>query len=355
MTDREVFEATMEHRRPDRILYYATFTPDLQRRVRDHVGTDDVARHYGFFEPADLKLRRPAGLPKPDYSRYWHGQTLPEGTTFDAYGVAMIPSGFYHFWGYLSPLRDAKSIRELETYPLDDYSQWDFAGLAAQVQHARAAGKVTVGWVGHMYETAWQIRGYEQFLVDLVEQPAWSECLLERLFQQNLVRAKAFAAAGADYLTTGDDVASQKAMMFSVGMWRELMLSRWSKVWAAAKLVNPAVKVWYHSDGDILSIVEPLVQAGVDILNPLQPECLNIDAVHARLGTRASFDGCIGTQSTMPHGSPDDVRARVKDVTSRYGRSGGLIVSPTHILEPEVPLANIDAFADACREYGQQA
>ena len=54
----------------------------------------------------------------------------------------------------------------------------------------------------------------------------------------------------------------------------------------------------------------------------------------------------------MPWGSSKDVRARVKEVIQKYGRKGGLIISPTHVLEPEVPLANIDAFADACREYG---
>jgi len=352
MSDLEVFRATLEHRRPDRILYYATFTPDLQRRVGEHVGSGDIAGHYGFFQPANLSIPRPRGLATPDYSRYWRDRTLPEGTTFDSFGVAMVPSGFYHFWGYVSPLRDATSLADIENYPLDDLSGWDFSGLAGQVQAAHAAGKVTVGWVGHMYETAWQIRGYEEFLMDLVERPAWAGCLLERLFEQNLARAKAFASGGADYLTTGDDVAGQKAMMFSPAVWREQMLSRWRQVWSAAKSIRPDVKIWYHSDGNILDIVEPLVRTGVDILNPLQPECLDLDAVRARLGRRVSFDGCIGTQSTMPHGTPDDVRRRVKEVIDKYGRDGGLILSPTHVLEPEVPLANIDALADACRQFG---
>ncbi|HUS57947.1 MAG TPA: uroporphyrinogen decarboxylase family protein, partial [Planctomycetota bacterium] len=63
-------------------------------------------------------------------------------------------------------------------------------------------------------------------------------------------------------------------------------------------------------------------------------------------------DGLIGTQSTMPFGKPEDVRARVKEIIEKYGRNGGLIVSPTHVLEPEVPVENIEAMSRACREFG---
>jgi uroporphyrinogen decarboxylase len=204
-----------------------------------------------------------------------------------------------------------------------------------------------------MYETAWQIRGYEQFLMDMVERPAWAECLLERLAQRNMLKATALARAGADLIHCGDDVANQKAMMFAPDTWRKMMLSRWRRVWQAIKSINPDCMIHYHSDGNILDVVGDLIEAGVDILNPLQPECLDVDAVYARHGDRLSFDGCIGTQSTMPWGTPDDVRARVREVIDKYGRNGGLIISPTHVLEPEVPLENIDALFEACREYGR--
>jgi len=353
VTDLEAFRATLEHRRPGRVLYYAGFTPDLERRVREHIGGGDIAAHYGFFQPVHLSIPRPAGLAAPDYSRYWTNQTLPEGTTFDAFGVAMVPSGFYHFWGYVSPLRNATSLAEIENYPLEDCSTWDCSGLPERVAAAHAAGKVAVGWVGHMYETAWQIRGYEQFLMDLIDQPVWAECLLERLYRRNLAYATAYATAGTDYLICGDDVANQRSLMFSPEVWRTMMFSRWSKLWAAVKSANPATRIWYHSDGNIEGIIGPMVDAGLDILNPLQPECLDIDAVHKRFGRRITFDGCIGTQSTMPHGSTQDVGRRVGEVIERYGRDGGLIVSPTHVLEPDVPIPNIDAFAEACRRQGQ--
>jgi uroporphyrinogen decarboxylase len=203
-----------------------------------------------------------------------------------------------------------------------------------------------------MYESAWQIRGYEQFLIDLIEQPAWAECLLERLFQQNLVKARAAAEAGADLITTGDDVASQTALIFSKDIWKRLIFSRWATVWAEIKRIRPTARIWYHSDGNIADIIPEMIGAGLDILNPVQPECMDLDDLHRRYGQQLTFDGAIGTQTTMPFGSADDVRRRVREVIDKYGRQGGLIVSPTHVLEPEVPLANIDALFEACREYG---
>lgn len=264
----------------------------------------------------------------------------------------MVPSGFYHFWGYISPLRHAKSLKELEDYPLEDVDSWDFSGMADKVRAIHAEGKVAVAGINHIYETAWQIRGLQEFLMDMVERPSWAECLLERLAHQKEVLSLAAARAGADYLLCGDDVGSQQGMMFSIPSWKKMMRSRWERIWQGAKAINPDIKVWYHSDGNILKIVGDLIESGVDILNPLQPECLDIDEIHRDYGDKISFDGTIGTQSTMPFGTPDDVRNRVREVIEKYGKNGGLILSPTHVLEPEVPLENIDAFVEACREFG---
>jgi len=352
LTDLENFVAAMNHERPGRILYRANFVDDLARRVREHIGSDDIGGHYGFFDPVGVGLRSPENYTPIDYSSYWEGEDLPEGTGFDGHGVAMVPSGYYHFWGYISPLRNAKSLSEIEDYPLDDLSLWSDSHMADEVADAHAAGKVSTTFVGHMYESAWQIRGYEQFLMDTIERPEWAECLLERLFEQNMMRAEAAGRAGVVFICCGDDVANQNAPMFNKDTWRKLIHSRWAKLWQRVHELNVDAKIWYHTDGNCLDLVDDMVESGLDILNPIQPECLNIDAIHRRYGKRLSFEGGIGTQSTMPWGKPADVRARVKELIDKYGLDGGLMIAPTHVLEPEVPLENIDAFAEACREYG---
>ncbi len=348
MTPLERFHATVSGERPDEILYTAGFTPDLQRRLIEHARTEDLAGHYGFFEPAHVGPRPPGGFGKPDYRVYYADEQLPEGTTINSDGVAMIPANFYHFWGYHSPLRNAVSIEQILSYPLPDESDWRTDHMAAQVAAAHAAGRVAVGSIGHMYETAWQIRGYEPFLLDMVERPEWAEAMLDKLMARNLVRAAAAAKAGADYLALGDDVANQKAMMFSVPMWRKFMLSRWKKVWDAARAIKPDIHIHYHSDGNILAIIEELKAAGVTILNPIQPECMDPAQVRAK-HPALNLHGTIGTQSTMPWGTVEDVRRVVAERVRTCGARGRLILGPTHVLEPEVPIANIEAYVQAAR------
>jgi len=352
MNELENFRATVEHRRPGRIMYHAGFTPDLDRRIKEHVGEGkDVAAHYGFHKCAWFGMRAPEGLPKLDYSKYWEGVELPPGTTF-AGGLALVPGSMYHFSHYVSPLRNATRLTDIEGYPMHDMTEWDMSWIEQEVQKAHAQGIPAQGWVGHMYENAWQIRGYEQFLMDVVERPAWADCLLERIARQNMIAAVAFARAGVDWISCGDDVANQNALMFAPSTWRKMFHAKWKRIWAEIKEINPSCQIWYHSDGNISTIVGELVDAGLDMLNPVQPECIDTDALHKRFGKRLTFDGCIGTQSTMPWGTPDDVRARVKYVIEAYGRNGGLIVSPTHVLEPEVPIANIEAMVQACKDFG---
>lgn len=353
-TDLECFRATVAHHRPSRVLYYAGFTPDLERRVREHIGCDDISAHYGLWRRRSIDIQRRPDAERPDYSSYWQDTDLPDGTYINDFGVAMAPGSMYHFRRYISPLINASSLSDIENYPLEDPSNWLIDHMAAEVAAAHDDGLVVEGWVGHMYETAWQIRGYEQFLMDMIERPSWAECLLERLAWRNAARAEAFARAGADLIRCGDDVANQKSLMFSPEMWRRMIHARWARIWKLAKEIHPSAVLWYHSDGNLEPIVGELIEAGLDMLNPLQPECLDVERIHRRYGGRLSFDGLIGTQSTMPHGSEEDVRRRVRDVLNTYGRDGGVVISPTHVLEPEVPLANIDALFAACREFGER-
>lgn len=202
-----------------------------------------------------------------------------------------------------------------------------------------------------MSEDALQIRGYEQFFIDMASKPEWAEYILDRLMERNLGIATACARAGVDYLATGDDVANQIGLMFSAEDWRRFMKPRWAKVFTAAREIKPDIEIYYHSDGNIAELIGELIEIGVTILNPVQPECLDPFDVHRKYGDKLTFDGTIGTQTTMPFGTVDDVRKAVGDIIEAVGPAGGLIVAPTHLLEPEVPLANIYAFIDRVREF----
>lgn len=353
MTQLERFCATCAHERPDRLLYAAGFTPDLSRRLAEYLGTEDFAGHYEMFAPVSVDPNPPQGHQPPDFSAYFEDADLPEGTTFSEDGPAMVPSGFYHFWGYVSPLRGATSLDELEAYPLDDNIDYTTDHMADTVARAHADGRVAVGNIVHMYETAWQIRGYEEFLIDLVTQPEWAECILDKVARRCKFRAVAAARAGVDYLMCGDDVANQNTLMFSIDVWRRFMKSRWADIWGAARAIKPDIEIFYHSDGNIMDIIPELIEIGVTILNPIQPECVDPREIKRRWGETIVLHGTIGTQTTMPFGTPDDIRRTIKHNVETLATDGALMIAPTHVLEPEVPIPNIEAFFDACREFGR--
>jgi uroporphyrinogen decarboxylase len=113
--------------------------------------------------------------------------------------------------------------------------------------------------------------------------------------------------------------------------------------------------VAHHCDGDATDIVGEFIECGVDVLNPVQPECMDPVAVKREYGKDLAFWGTIGTQTTMPFGSPEDVRAEVRNMIETVGKGGGLLLAPTHTVEPEVPWENIIAFFEACQEHGVYA
>lgn len=351
MNKRERFLAFAGFKPVDRIPRYATYVPSLKQKMTEHLGKDPD-KYFEMDTPGGADLRPPDGFKFPDYGVYFpehkNGQ---DGFSIDANGCGHINAGFYHFTEYISPLRNAASFDEIEKYPVVNKSSWLDDKLRQACANAHQAGNSARVFVGHMYESAWQVRGYEPFLMDLLTQREWAELLLDRFRENNTCVAVAAAKAGYDCIGTGDDVANQNALMFQPDLWREVMKPRWAKVIAAARAIKPEIHVWYHSDGNIWDILDDLVEIGITILNPVQPECMDPAAIRKRFGKRLAFDGCVGTQTTFPFGAPADMRRTVRRLADTLdARHGGLMLSPTHVLEPEVPPENVIAFFKACDE-----
>ncbi len=278
MSQLEHFRRTMAHERSEGFIFYAKFTPDLERRVREKYGLREDANlfeHFGMFDPHELVLRAPENYRVPDFSEYYADIEAVDGSYINEIGMLHVPGSMHHFTHYISPLRNVCRFEEIENYCYPDVSGFSEEHMAEEVRAAHAQGRVVSCWVGHMYEEAWQIRGYEEFLMDMVMRPEWCEFILDKITERNLIIARAAARAGADYLVTGDDVANQITLMFDIELWRKMIKSRWAKVYAAAKEIKPDIEIWYHSDGNISDIIPELIEIGVTILNPVQPECLD--------------------------------------------------------------------------------
>ncbi|MBI3921753.1 MAG: hypothetical protein HY318_10085 [Armatimonadetes bacterium] len=348
MTARERVQCVVNREYPDRIPKEAGFTPAIHETFKERTGHDSPPEYFGF-ETRHVGFRGPEQL--PDFSRYF--PELPERAYVGSeYGTAFKPGSLYHFNRYLFPLGEARDVSDLEGYPFPDFMpEYRHTHLEAEVQRLHEQGYFTDGFCGHIFETTWQILGFEQTFEHFVNCPELVGAVLDKVTEDNCFKARRLAEAGVDMLRTGDDVGMQDRLMMHPEVWRKWLKPCLAREIAAAREVNANLPVWYHIDGNIIDIVDDLIEVGVTVLNPVQPECLDVKSLKEAYGDRIAFWGTIGTQTVMPFGSPAEVRQAVKSMIDLF--APGLFLAPTHVLEPDVPWDNIVAFFEAVEEFGE--
>ena len=139
--------------------------------------------------------------------------------------------------------------------------------------------------------------------------------------------------------------------MFSPAMFERFDVPRFTGLVQAVKTANPAVKVLYHSDGNMAAVIPQLIRCGIDILNPIQSTCMDPTSLKAKYGKQLSFHGAISVQVTLPFGTADDVRREVIQRIETIGYDGGYIVSPENSIPYDAPLENVLALYDTVRAY----
>jgi uroporphyrinogen decarboxylase len=374
LSPRERLDRALRRRRPDRVPKEAGFTRGAFELFGEKTGSDSPQEYFGFearhvglagpLKPTDFSayladLAAEAGIEARSAAATYDASSylpyLPEGTRVDEWGIAWIPGKHmpdYH--RQLYPLAGVNSVEGLRAYPFPDYEDPRRAAhIPDEVRRIRDAGHYCVGWVGHTFETAWHMRGMDRLFMDMVDNPEYAAALLDAIVERNCTAARIMAEAGVDMVQMGDDVGMQDRLMMSPAQWRTWFKPRLARMIATAKRIKPDILTWYHSDGKVDPIVPDLIEIGLDVLNPIQPECMDQAWLKREFGDRLSFWGGMGIQTTMPFGTPDDVRAEVKRIIDTLGRpDGGLVIAPTHVLEPDVPWENITAFFEAVEEYG---
>ena len=261
-----------------------------------------------------------------------------------------------HFERLIHPLRGVKSVKEIEDYPFPSPADTeDVIGLSKKVEGLIQEGYVCVAYVcpvgGTIFWPPYKMRGMENILCDMYEDSDIARFLFDRVTELCTAQARLVASAGADILHLADDLGTQQSTYMSPWMFRGWIKPRLATVIAEAKKVKPDLLIHFHSDGDIQAFIPDFIEIGIDILNPIQPECMDPIELKKDYGNRLSFSGCVGTQTTLPFGTAEEVRAKVKLYCEEVGKGGGLWIAPTHLVEPEVPWENILAFVEMADEY----
>jgi uroporphyrinogen decarboxylase len=154
---------------------------------------------------------------------------------------------------------------------------------------------------------------------------------------------------------TQDDLGTQNAPMISSAMYRELIQPSHARLSGLIKKkTGGVVKVFMHSDGSIFDLIPDIIDAGIEVLNPVQPQAAKMDAVilKAKFGNQLVFHGGLDQQHTIPHGTVTEAEAEVKRVLRALAKGGGYIFSPCHNLQPDVPPENILAIYRTAAQFG---
>ena len=351
MTHRERVETALNHEVPDRCPMQISFTPEFADRLAGKMNlTDEEHNPHGGGNNYDLEIALDEDILLTSVgwadSYYNDDGNIKEYT--DEWGVGWNTAGYQTKFGkgrYTevvgNPLSNDDSISSYKAPdPLRPELYADAENLLSKYKKEYWICGVTVTTI---FETAWALRGLDKLMMDFILNPELAEAILDIPYTYHLAAAEKLVKMGVDMIWTGDDVGAQNAMMISPEMWRQFFKPKMAHFFSSLKAINPDVKIAYHSDGIINPIIPDLIEIGLDVLNPIQPACMNPAELKRQYGDKLCFWGTIDEQYTLPFGTPDDVRNEVALRLETVGSDGGLILGPTHHVQLDTPMENFHA------------
>lgn len=368
MTRRERVLQAIHHQTPDRIPVDFWAVPEVFQRLEEQLGLEDPE---AVLQWADADLRTIDGPARKHSSQ----PVAPGDTTTDHWGVvrkAHTTSGTRRdgstwTWTYKhlhkSPLAEATTVADIEAHDWPSPDMWDYSGMEQQCRTLREAGYPVVVGADRLDRTAllkpaMYIRGVESFMEDLLLQPAMAECLLQHISNYYLeYNRRIFEVAGhsIDIFFMGDDMGTQDSQWVSRDMYRRFFKPLFGAYCDLAHQYD--MKVMYHTCGNVTPLVGEFIDAGLDILQSLQPAALGDGLVELKrtFGKDLCFQGGIDIQDVLPNGTVEDIRNHVRQRAEELGSGGGYIFGTAHNILPDTPTDNIRALVDAYRDFGAYA
>jgi len=363
MDSRERTFLALDHQEPDRVPVDFWASARVWEKLRAATG---LSRQQ-FLDAHDVDLRYidgPAYVGPP--LKRFH-----DGSAADLWGVRRrtvrveVSGGVEEYEEVVEPpLAGATTVEQVESYAGWPSADWfDYRAIEGQCDAERARGRVVVLMGDRLnriaqLKPAMYLRGVEQILIDLVLNREIAHAVLSRIRRFYCAYAERVfhhARGKVDILLTGDDFGSQNGPLVSPSTWEEFLGEGFKEYVGIAKAAG--ARVMHHTCGSVRPIIPMMIERGLDVLQSLQPEAAGMEActLKAEFGQRLSFHGGVSVQSTLPRGTPQEVRAEVKDRAEALAPGGGYILCTSHNIQADVPLANIEALLTAYRDFGRYA
>ena len=333
MTLREIVLEQIHHHPTAKLPYTLTFEEDVEARLDQHYGGKSWHERLLPYIVSCGSIDRRKSEPISDTLRR------------DVFGsVWRTDKRPFHLEqpGLKAPSLDDYSFPSVEAF-LDP----QLKETAAKEMHDHPDSFTTIGLGWGLWETYWGIRGFENALVDCVAEPDFFAEMLEQLTDLYLAQLAHCADISVDAVMFGDDWGDQRGVMLGPDRWRSFLRPHYARIYEAAHAQGKLVLS--HCCGSVVDIMPDLIEIGLDVLESVQPEAAGMNPYELKRtwGDRITFWGGLGSQSTIPFGTPQDIHDEVRRLCREMGKGGGYILAPAKTLQPETPTENAVAVIEA--------
>jgi uroporphyrinogen decarboxylase len=327
MTNRERVIAALKFETPDYTPYHVEFTSQMLEKMIAYTGRKDYYSRINNHITS-VSLGKPEVEVKPEYFR-------------DEFGVVWNKSGADKDIGVIDEII-LKTHDDLKKY---DWPMVDAAHIKRVMERLSSdrASNFKVAAIGFsLFERAWTLRGMENLMCDMMEEPGFVHELMEKITRRNLEMLDIALAYDFDCFYFGDDWGQQKGLIMGPRCWRAFIKPYLSKMYERVRDAGRFVS--QHSCGDIREIMDDVTGIGLNMYQTYQPEIYGFDYAKSFHGKLTIWGG-ISTQRDLPVKTPDEIRAMTADILSRFP-DGGLVAAPTHAVPGDVPPENIEALLE---------
>lgn len=311
--------------------------------------TDVIARHYGFDREGieeyignhflQLDFSAPEGR-----DGGYRGIEHQNAIVFDEFGVKWDMASNYTIgdWGIAgNPVHDLDFAGY--TFP-DGKGQGRFEKAKAVM--AKYPGRFNVMRINGPFDFAWHITGLEDFMVAMALEESLTHQALEKTTEYivNIIEA---IPEGVDAVRIIEDWGMQKGQLFSKKHWMQYIYPCYKEIHKAIQKKN--LTVMHHSCGDITELFPEIIELGVEIIDALQPEAMDLAFIKREYGKDIVLFGGLGSQSTIPTGTPEQVVKEAEKTLELLGKGGKYIIGPAGSIPSETPLENVIALVEFCK------
>jgi len=320
----------LNHRQPDRVPYDIRFTQKAHAKMAQYYGDPEFESKLGncftWFRPYPRNVRY--RLVGPDI---WQ----------DEFGVRWNRTIDKDIGVPCNQLVTPQNINEFQWPDPNDPTRYDFIKEAVK-KAGDGATLVSLGFA--LFERAWTLVAMENLLIYMLTDKHFVNLLLDKILEYNLGIIEHACSLDIDIIRLGDDWGHQRGLIMGIDLWREFIKPRIKEMYQLAKSKGKDVMI--HCCGKVDELFPDLIECGLDIFNPFQPEVMDVFQMKRLYGERLCFYGGISTQRTLPYGTVAEVKDEVKRLIEVVGENGGYIASPAHDIPADAKAENIAAMIE---------